>query len=99
MRRRYKEERSMDEEKESTRGKRRSKPGRNEPIDFDDHVSRRTTRKRKERECIDGDESDGKKAKTERRNSGDLGFGRRSRNRNRGQNSEVSLLIPSLVFF
>ena len=97
-RKRGKVEDSCEEEPESKRGRRGSRPrNKNENGDAEEHISKKTTRKRKMRE---GDGNSGyereekgkvgKKSKIGDRDSGELNFGRRSRNRHRGQNSEVS---------
>lgn len=77
---------------DSRRGRRRA--GRRSSYedkdnDPEDRVSKRTTRKRKSGDSFDAKVDYEKRSKMEERNSGELSFGRRSRNRNRGGNSEV----------
>lgn len=77
---------------DSRRGRRRA--GRRSSYedkdnDPEDRVSKRTTRKRKSGDSFDAKVDYEKRSKMEERNSGELSFGRRSRNRNRGGNSEI----------
>jgi len=85
----------VDEEPTTRQSRRRSRPlsENDEEDDADEPVSKRPTRRRKLRESEENSgetqREDRGNSSSKRRNSEELSFGRRSRNRNRGQNSEI----------
>ena len=94
----------VDEEPLTRQNRRRSRPlsENDEEDDADEPVSKRPTRRRKLRESEENSgetqREDRGNSSSKRRNSEELSFGRRSRNRNRGQNSEVFIEFMTFPF-